>query len=92
MKYNVPKPNEICMSAEQLQRFFDFIMGDDFDFYEEYTINLTREEQERFFWDNPDFMSGFWVGRDVECEMERDRMDLMKERIYREIMRKISGL
>ena len=92
MKYNVPEPSEICMSAEQIQRFFDFIMGDDLDFYEQYTIHLTKEEQERFFWDNLDFMSGFWVGRDVECEMERDRMDLMKERIYREIMRKIGGL
>ncbi len=59
MKYNVPEPSEVCMSVEQLQRFFDFIMGDDLDFYDEYTINLTGEEQER---------------------------------IYREIMRKISEL
>ena len=59
MKYSVPEPSEVCMSVEQLQRFFDFIMGDDLDFYEEYTINLTGEEQER---------------------------------IYREIMRKISEL
>ena len=59
LKYSVPKPSEIYMSVEQLQRFFDFIMGDDLDFYDEYTINLTGEEQER---------------------------------IYREIMRKISEL
>lgn len=59
MKYSVPEPSEVCMSVEQLQRFFDFIMGDDLDFYDEYTINLTGEEQER---------------------------------IYREIMRKISEL
>lgn len=59
LKYNVPEPSEVCMSVEQLQRFFDFIMGDDLDFYDEYTINLTGEEQER---------------------------------IYREIMRKISEL
>lgn len=55
----MPEPSEVCMSVEQLQRFFDFIMGDDLDFYDEYTINLTGEEQER---------------------------------IYREIMRKISEL
>lgn len=82
------------MSAEQLQRFFDFIMGDDLDFYEEYTINLTGEEQERFFGDNPDFMMDVRGECDVECEMEcdmeRDRMDLVKERIFKEIMRKIS--
>lgn len=83
LKYNVPKPSEVCMSEEQLQRFFDFIMCDDLDFYEKYTIHLTKEEQERFFRDNPDFMS------DVRGECE---MDLVKERIYREIMKKINSL
>lgn len=47
--YRVPKPCEICMSEKQLVRFFDFIMGDDLDFYEEYTVNLTDGEQESFF-------------------------------------------
>ena len=42
------------MSPEQLQRFFNFIMGDDLDFYEEYTVYLTEEEQEKFFQDNPE--------------------------------------
>ena len=46
LRYNIPKPKEICMSPEQLQRFFNFIMGDDLDFYEEYTVYLTEEEQE----------------------------------------------
>ncbi len=32
-------------------------MGDDLDFYEEYTIHLSDEEQEEFFRDNPDFRS-----------------------------------
>lgn len=52
LRYNVPKPSEICkicMSARQLQRFFDFIMGDDLDFYVEYTVNLTEVEREKFF-------------------------------------------
>ena len=78
------------MSAEQMQRFFDFIMGDDLDFYEQYTIHLTEEEQERFLKGNPDFMMDGRGGCDVECEIERNRMDLVKERIYREIMKKIS--
>lgn len=69
------------MTEEQLQRFFDFVFGDDMDFYEEYTIYLTDEEQERFFRDNPDFMSNF----SVEC----DKMDLLRDRIYRRIVRKI---
>ncbi len=96
MKYNVPEPSEICMSAEQLQRFFGFLMDDDLAFYDEYTINLTGEEQEKFFRDNPDFMSGFELKcdaeREMECDVKCDRMALMKERIYREIMRKISEL
>ena len=79
LKYSVPEPSEICMSEEQLQRFFDFIMGDNLDFYEEYTVNLTEEEQESFFRDNPDFM----MGDGIECEMECDKMDLMKKRIHR---------
>ena len=90
LKYNVPEPSEICMSAERLQRFFDFIMGDDLDFYEGYTVNLTEEEQERFFRGNPEFMMDVRGGCDVERDMERDRMDLVKERIFKEIMRKIS--
>lgn len=60
MRYNVPKPSEICMSVEKLQKFFDFVMGDDLDFYEEFIIHLTDEEQESFFRDNPDFMLEVW--------------------------------
>ena len=84
MRYSVPEPSEICMSEEQLQRFFDFVMGDDLDFYEEYTINLTEEEQERFFRDNPDFM----MGDGIEC----DKLDLVKDRTIEEILRKIGEL
>lgn len=73
----MPKPSEICIScisARQLQRFFDFIMGDDLDFYEEYTVNLTEEERERFFRDNPDFM--------LEVGERYDKMGFMKYWIY----------
>ena len=78
----MPKSSEICMTSEQLQRFFNFIMGDDLDFYEEYTIYLTNEEQARFFRDNPDFMSEF------PCV--RDRMGLLRNGIFRRILRKFS--
>lgn len=82
MKYSVPKPSEICMSAEQLQRFFGFIMGDGLDFYEEYTVNLTDEEQERFFRDNPDFM----MEDGIECDKS------MRNKMFEGILRKISEL
>lgn len=87
MKHSVPKPSEICMSAEQLQRFFDFIMGDDLDFYEEYMVNLSDEEQEMFFSDER-----FKMEDDGEYDVECDKLDLVKERMFEEILRKISKL
>lgn len=75
------KPNEICMSADQMKRFLDFIFGNDLDFYEEFTIHLSDEEQERFFDDNPDFMSKYPI--------KRDMIYLRKERMFRGILRKM---
>lgn len=51
------------------------------DFYEEYTINLSDEEQEKFFAENPDFMS--------EYPISRNKIYLLKDPIYRGLMRKI---
>ena len=42
-----------------------FILDDDMDFYEEYTIHLIDEEQEKFFAENPEFMSEYSISRDV---------------------------
>ena len=69
------------MTEEQEKRFWKFIMGDDLDFYEEYTIHLTDEEQEKFFDENPDFMSEFPVSR--------DKMYLLRDPVYRKILKKI---
>ena len=44
------------MTAEQLQKFYKFIMGDDLDFYEEYTIHLYDEQQQAFFRDDREFL------------------------------------
>mgnify|MGYP000846733861 CR=1 FL=1 len=35
------------MTPEQHERFHKFIMGDDMDFYEEYVIHLSHNEQEK---------------------------------------------
>ena len=69
------------MTEEQEKRFWKFIMGDDLDFYEEYTIHLSDEEQEQFFNENPDFMSEFAVSR--------DKMYLLRDPVFRGILRKI---
>lgn len=63
------------------QKFWKFILGDDLDFYEEYTINLSDEEQQEFFADNPDFMSQYPIGR--------DKIYLLRDVVFREILRKI---
>lgn len=68
-------------TKDQYERFEKFILGDDMDFYEEYTINLSDEEQEKFFAENPDFMS--------EYPISRNKIYLLKDPIYRGLMRKI---
>lgn len=68
-------------TKDQYERFEKFILGDDMDFYEEYTVNLSDEEQEKFFAENPDFMS--------EYPISRNKIYLLKDPIYRGLMRKI---
>lgn len=71
----------VNMKTEQCIKFLNFIFGDDLDFYEEFAIHLSDEEQEKFFDDNPDFMSKFPV--------ERDKMYLLMDWRFRRILRKI---
>lgn len=68
-------------TEEKIKRFEKFILGDDMDFYEEYIIHLTDEEQKKFFAENPNFMS--------EYPISRNKIYLLKDPIYRGLMRKI---
>ena len=68
-------------TKEQQERFEKFILGDDMDFYEEYTIHLMDEEQKNFFEENSEFMS--------EYSISRDMLHLLRDPIYRGLMRKI---
>lgn len=68
-------------TKEQQERFEKFILGDDMDFYEEYTIHLMDEEQKNFFEENPEFMSEYSISRDI--------LHLLRDPIYRGLMRKI---
>ena len=63
------------------RKLSEFINGDDLDFYEEYTINLSDEEQRRFFDDNPDFMQEFPVSR--------DKIYLLRDSVFRGILKRI---
>ena len=69
------------MAKGKVRQFYKYIFGSDLDFYEEFTIHLSDEEQGRFFDDNPDFMCDFPV--------KRDKMYLLKDRMFRGILRKI---
>ena len=81
LKNDIPRPDDIHMTEEQERRFWEFVLGDDLDFYEEYTIYLTDEQQQIFFVDNPDFMSEFPVSR--------GKMYLLRDKMFRDILRKI---
>ena len=69
------------MDEEREKRLCEFIMGDDLDFYEEYTIHLTDNEQKKFFDENPDFM--------MEFPISRDKIYLLRDVVFRGILRKI---
>ena len=71
----------IELTDEQIKRFLQFVDGDDMDFYEEYIIHLSGEEQEKFFEDNPDFMSEFHVNR--------NKLYMLKDKSYRSILKRI---
>lgn len=69
------------MSEEQLQNFFGYVFSDDLDFYEEYTIHLSDEEQEDFFRENPEFMSDFPI--------IRKRIYMLKDKSFRDFLREV---
>lgn len=78
---NVLGLKNFYMRIERAKKVCHYIFGNDLDFYEEYLMDLPDEEQERFFDDNPDFMCDFPV--------RRDKMYLLKDRMFRGILRKI---
>ena len=49
--------------------------------YEKYLMELTDEEMDRFFELNPDFME--------EYNMYKERLKLLRDKMYREILRGI---
>ena len=78
--------NALCLKSlympiRRVEKLFHYIFGSDLDFYEEFAIHLSDEEQEKFFDDNPDFMCDFPV--------KRDKMYLLKDRMFRRVLRRI---
>jgi len=71
----------LYIPVKRAKKFCYYILGSDIDFYEEFAIHLSDEEQEKFFDDNPDFMSKFPVGH--------NKIYLLKDWRFRGILRKI---
>ena len=69
------------LSKEQVEKFWGFVISDDLDFYEAFTIQLSDEDQKEFFETNPDFLSDYpaWEGN----------IEILKDKSFRKIMRKI---
>lgn len=62
-------------------KLLKFLAGDDLDFYEEFLINLSEEQLDWFFKENPDFLE--------EYKMYEGRRNLLRDKMYREILRRI---
>ena len=68
---------------ERWEQIAELLKKDDMDFYEEYLLELSDEEIEQFFEENPDFMK--------EYNMHKDRIPLLRDVDFREILRKMKN-
>ena len=75
---------KLNMTLEQKKRFRDFLLMDDFEFYERFIADLPPDAQERFFEETPDFFS--------EYLNEPGEIDLENDKIYQNIRKKIAEI
>lgn len=68
-------------SKLQHEKFYTFILGDDMDFYEEFVVNLSDEDQLKFLEENPKFMSSYGI--------DKDNILMLRDKSYGDILRKI---
>ena len=54
---------------------------DDMDYYEKYLLNATKEERDCYIKEHPDFMN--------EYPVSYEHRELLQDKIYRGLMRKI---
>lgn len=75
------KISKCSMTEGQQKRFWDFIMMDDFEFYDRFISDLPRESQDEFFRITPDFFSEY-----IKAE---GKINLDEDEIYQKIKEKI---
>lgn len=66
-----------------IEGIIELLDGDDLDFYETFLLDLSEEEEKRFFEENPEFME--------EYSVDEERRKLLRDKMYRKILRKIKG-
>ena len=72
-----------AMKKKELD-LMEFLTGDELDFYEMFVMKLS-EEEERLFWaEHPDFLKEYGV----ESPVSERKIRLLKEKRYREILKK----
>lgn len=64
-----------------MNKLLAFLKEDDLEFYEKYLSELSEQEVEEFFQENPDFMDGKY--------QDDKKRELLKDSNYRSIMKKI---
>lgn len=66
---------------------YDEFKGDDLDYYEQFVLNLKEDEQLIFFKGHPDFLGEYSLN-----PLKSEKAYLLKDEIYRGIMRKVKLL
>lgn len=57
----------------------EYLAGDDMDFYETFLRNLSEEEIDLFYKNNPEFLEAYHV--------DENRRGLLRDKMYREILK-----
>lgn len=69
-------------TEEEIERFRNFIEGDDLDFYEQNLLNQPEEIQRHFFEQHPDFLSEYRFD-----PLQENGIRLLQDEIFRGILR-----
>ena len=66
---------------------YDEFKGDDLEYYEQFVLKLSEDEQLIFFKEHPDFLGEYSLN-----PLRNGKAYLLKDEIYRGIMRKVKLL
>lgn len=72
------------MTQEQQKRFWEFVLMEDFQFYDTYIADLPEDAQIRFFEETPEFL--------CDSSNKFKKVDLKDDPIYQNIMKQINQM